>query len=436
MSALVLVHRGRWTDAAADAALEASGLSARDRAFAAALLFGSVERMVTLDWLLAPLLAKPLEKLDAEVRGILEAGLYQLLYMRVPARAAVDESVKLARAMGKASAAGLVNAVLRRAAAAPWAAGEAGPDFSAFRFESEAERVQVCYSLGAAVANAVMEALPGEYEDFLAASFAVPGQLCLRANTLSGTREALIEELREGGAKAREGSLPQAIYASLPGGLAAQPLFAAGRYHVQGEASQYACACLGAVPGLRVLDLCAAPGGKSATLAEMMGGGAGLTACDAAAARLPMITETLARLGITGAQVCQNDATVYDAGLCGQSRVLCDVPCSSLGVLAQKPDLRFSTGARFAALPDLQLKILATGARYVEKGGRLVYSTCTLRRQENQDVVANFLRENGNFRLTAPQNAPKGALLEEGMLTLLPHRCGMDGFFVAIMERI
>lgn len=226
------------------------------------------------------------------------------------------------------------------------------------------------------------------------------------------------------------------VCSRLPGVVTDDEAFKEGLYHVQGLASQLACACLGVKPGHKVLDLCAAPGGKTATLAQYLGGGAGLTACELRENRLPLISQTLQRLGITGAEVLLNDGTVYTPVLAGQDRVLCDVPCSGLGVLAQKPDLRLADGANFEQLPTLQLKLLSTAARYLKQGGRLVYSTCTVRRQENQAVVQAFLAQTPGYRLVPPAVQPPGAVPENGMMTLLPHTTGTDGFFVATIEKI
>lgn len=446
VSALVRVHRGGGASLAADRALAGPSLSPRDRAFAGALFFGAAERLVTLDALLDPLLSRPLARLDVEVRAILESGLYQLLYMRVPARAAVDESVKLARAFGKGSAGGLVNAVLRKASTryTPGEGVEEEPNAVAFRllgagpFESEEQRVGLLWSVSGAVARAVMESLPDEYEAFLAASFAAMGPeaftLPLRANTLRTTPEELAGLLERGGATAAPGPLPASLYAGLAGGVAAEPLFASGLYHVQGLASQYAVACLAPQPGEKVLDLCAAPGGKSATMAQEMGGAQGLTLRDLSAGRLEKARALFAREGLAGADIAAGDAAVYDAALAGQDAVLCDVPCSGLGVLGKKPDLRYAGGENFTSLPPLQLKILTNAARYVKQGGRLIYSTCTIRPQENAGVVRAFLAGNPGFELCTPPAQPGGALLEDGMMTLLPHRTGTDGFFIALMQ--
>lgn len=432
-AALLRMRRGGRANAIWNEALAAASLTERDRAFAGALFFGAAERLVTLEWLVEPCLSRPLHKLDEEVCVILLTGAYQLHYMRVPPRAAVDESVKLARAFGKSSAAGLVNAVLRALARDCDGKG-VGPDFEKSVFANELQRVCVTYSVSEAVASAVMRALPEAYHDFFAASFA-GRETCLRVNSLKTTALRLADTLAQWQVPVRAGQVENCLYAQLPGGVAHDTLFEQGWYHVQGEASQIACACLAVRPGMRVLDLCAAPGGKSATLAQYLGGGAGLTASDISGPRLELMRGTLRRLGIADVVMMQNDAAVYDPTLVGQDRVLCDVPCSGLGVLAQKPDLRYVT-RDFEQLPALQLKILRTAARYVKQGGRLVYSTCTIRPEENREVVCAFLAEQPDFTLTEPQIEPNGAVMNDKMMTILPQSSNMDGFFVASMVRV
>lgn len=425
-AAIARLHRGGYANLTANTLWDAFDLDAQQKAFAGALFYTAAERLVTLDALLAPFLKQPVEKLDVEIRAVLETGLCQMLYMNVPPRAAVHEAVQLARAFKKTSAAGLVNAVLRKAQSA---------QVEELQFGSEAERVSVLYSVSLAVAGAVMRALPESYEAFLAKAFEKP-ELCLRVNTLRTSDEELAGELRQEGAAVRAGQLEGCLYADMPGGVAHSGLFRQGMYHVQGEASQFACACVGAKPGAKVLDLCAAPGGKTATLAQQMRGGQGLVARDVRENRLPLIEQNLARLGIEGVRVQLGGAALYDKALEGQRRVLCDVPCSGLGVLAKKTDIRYATGENFETLPGLQLAILETAARYVAPGGRLVYSTCTVRQQENGDVVRNFLRGNPGFALIKPGCAPKGAVFDEEMVTILPHLTGLDGFFVATLERL
>lgn len=427
--AVVRLHKGGWANLTVKTTMADPALSLRDRAFATAVFYGTAERMRTIDTLLAPFIKKPLEKLDVEVRAILETAIYQIKYMRVPQSAAVNEAVKLTRSFGKSSASGFVNAVLRKASAAQL------PE----TFSSELERVCVTWSVGEAVAQAVMESLPGRYDAFFEASFG-GGKTCLRANSFKTTVPELVEMLSKNGISAAAGTVVGSVMAELAGGVAQDKLFAQGMYHVQGLSSQYACACLQAQPGMRLLDVCAAPGGKTATLAQdIFAGikpGGKLTAGEIRENRVPLIKELLNRLGIGEVDVILNDASVFNPDLSGQDRVLCDVPCSGLGVISSKPDLRYTNGDNFKELPALQLKILTTSSRYLNKGGKLVYSTCTVREQENADVVKEFLSRNPDFKLAEPVFLPDGALVNDKMVTILPNPMGWDGFFVATLERL
>lgn len=433
VGALIKVHGGGWSNLSLKNVLAAPSLSLRDRAFAAALFYGTAERLVTLDYLIAPLLKKPLERLDVEVRAVLETGLYQMLYMHVPPRAAVDEAVKLTRGFGKSSAAGFVNAVLRRLEDP---APPKGP------FADETERVSVLYSVSPAVARALMAALPGEYEAYLAASFRAP-RLCLRTNTFKTTTDKLEAALRQKGADVqRSDGLKDCLYVDLPGGVAGEGLFEEGLYQVQGEASQYAVACLAPRHGERVLDLCAAPGGKSAMAAMLMGAspgerpGAGVWACDVRENRVELMARGMKRMGLGGVRVLQNDASKANAALAGFDRVLCDAPCSGLGVLGKKPDLRYGDGGNWRQLEKLQAQILQNAAAATKRGGRLVYATCTIRREENENIVRGFLAQNEDFALVVPPKAPEGAVVRDNMMTILPQKTGLDGFFVATLERL
>ncbi len=486
--ALVRMHRGGYSHLAAKEALASPALSARDRAFAAAVFYGTAERLATLDYILTPFLTKgggqngrqkakknPVEKLDPEVRAVLETALYQLHYMRVPASAAVNEAVKLARAYGKKSAAGMVNAVLRRAA---------GVSPETLAFADEPTRVEVMGSFSPAVAACLMAEFPDEYNAFIEASFRQP-KAHLRANTLRVSPAELAETLGRAGITAHAAQPEGCVEAQSLAGLAEGPLFEKGLYHVQGAASQFLCANVAEAAktaggqNARVLDLCAAPGGKSATIAEILNrsatdgicgtrvpvsncridpgdacgsGRIAFTVCDVNPARLALAEKLFQRLGLsggaagpssgTGSPVCTfvvNDATVPTPAFAQEPRfdaVLCDVPCSGLGVLAKKPDLRYLDGTGFDELTQIQLKILETAKNYVKTGGFLIYSTCTIRKAENEDVVRTFLRGAKGFASAAVAHIPAGACVEDKMVTILPQRTGLDGFFMAVLQKV
>ncbi|MBD5093195.1 MAG: 16S rRNA (cytosine(967)-C(5))-methyltransferase RsmB [Subdoligranulum sp.] len=427
VAALMKQERSGYANLVLRHALDGFDGGARERAFFSAVFYGTVERMVTLDWLLQKFLKMPLTKLDAPVRAILRSGLYQARYLdSVPVHAAVNESVALTRRMGKASAAGMVNAVLRRAA---------GVDLSKEHFPDEITRLSVTYSVSPQLTRLLSEKCPAQCEGILQASFIQPS-LCVRVNTLQTDVSALEAAFAAEGVPTRRGHVPNSLYVSCQGDIAAHPLFQSGAFHVQGEASQLACAALCPKPGDTVLDLCAAPGGKSATLAQYMQNTGTLIACDAAQNRLPLVDKVWARLGVLCGEARQNDASVYAAGLPEADAVLCDVPCSGLGVLAKKPDIRLKTLEGLPELVRLQRAILETASRYVKPGGRLVYSTCTLNPDENAGVVRAFLAQHPGFCPRAAEPVLPGATKDDKFLTLYPQDTGTDGFFIALLERL
>ena len=214
------------------------------------------------------------------------------------------------------------------------------------------------------------------------------------------------------------------------------PYHHAGVFYSQEPSASSAAPLLGVQPGMRVLDLCAAPGGKSATLAQYMENKGTLVSCDAAQNRLTLVGGALERLGVACGRVLHNDAAVYNEAFAGADAVLCDVPCSGLGVLAKKPDIRQKTLDGLDGLVRLQRAILETAARYVRPGGRLVYSTCTLNPDENAGIVRPFLKEHPEFRTRSVECVLPGTTKDDDFLTLYPFRTGTDGFFIASLERL
>ncbi len=426
VAALMRQEKNGYANLVLKSALQRFDGTPRDRALAAAIFYGTVERLVTTDWILSRFLARPLASADAAVRAVLRTGLYQARWMQsVPVHAAVNESVALCRRMGRGSAAGMVNAVLRKAAVF---------DLESAAFSDDIERLCVRYSVSRPVAELLLRTMPEQCEAVLAASFQKPA-FCVRANTLKNTPAELCAIFRAHGIEAREGDVPGSVIAQWHGDLAAFPPFREGRFHVQGQASQLACQLVGACPGETVVDLCAAPGGKSATLAQWMENRGALISRDAAANRVPLIRKQLERLGITCGRVRAADGAVYDEALQGADRVLCDVPCSGLGTLSKKPDVRYKTLEGLEQLVDLQQKILETGARYVRRGGVCVYSTCTLNPEENGDVVRRFLKAHDEFSLCSASYLPHWARQTDCGICVEPLTPETDGFFIAVLRR-
>ena len=429
VSALVRQEQDGFSNLVLDAELKRQKLEGRDKAFASAIFYTVLEHRGTLDYILEQFLPKGLAKLDAPVREILRAALAQARYMQVPVSAAVNEAVKLTRAFKKSSASGLVNAVLRRACAY---------DLSTAVFRDEVERLMVLGSAGRDVAEFLHRNYPEEALEILTRS-ADGGLTSLRANPLKNTAEELCEKLLAAGAReARPGAVPGSVLARFEGSPAENELFRAGCYHVEGQASQLAALSVEAQPGETMLDLCAAPGGKSILLAEQMQNTGILYSCDAAENRVRLIRTAVERMGLTNVRTLCSDATKRNPALPQADRILTDVPCSGLGILAKKPDLRYKTldPARQAELLSTQAAILDTAARLLKPGGRLVYSTCTIDPAENQQQIAAFLQRHPEFSVVNPAvELPAGMQAGEHGILSVPTRTGMDGFFLCAMQK-
>lgn len=424
LAALVRCEKSGYSNLVLADELKKSGLVGRDRAFAARLVYGTVERKLTLRARLAPFLQRPLDQMPAELRCILYSGLYQALYMdSVPVSAAVNESVALSKKSGQGKAAGFVNAVLRRAA-------EGGQTPA---FQDETERLSVTYSVGRPVAGLLRKRYPERAEEICAASFRPPA-LVVRVNTLKTTDDELIKKLADEQVFAKGAGLAHALILEGAKDVTALACFQEGLFHVQGLASQLAAAALAVQKSDRVLDVCAAPGGKTATLAQSLGEKGSLTACELHQNRLPLIKTLLARIGAQNTAVCQKDAAVWDEALGLFDKVLCDVPCSGLGTLAKKPDIRYKDLDGLPTLIETQKNILNTAARYLAAGGVLVYSTCTINPQENERVTDEFLTRHPDWEADLPDYSAFGGQTAGSGVLFLP-TAGMDGFFIARLRK-
>lgn len=408
---------GAYSNLTIDSLIEKNGLDAREGAFAAALFYTVLERRLTIDHVLAAYCARGLASLSKPVLQTLRLGVCQLVWMDgVDDYAAVSESVNLTRALGCAKASGFVNGVLRaflRAdkAVLPVKGGTA-------------ERLSVEYSCPVWLVEAWLSAY-GEAAALrvLRASLGRP-PLYLRANTLRVSEGQLCERLAAEGVAAQLAEPPSGCLLARgrvePESLAS---FGEGLFHVQDRASQLCAAALGALPGERVLDVCAAPGGKSFTIAEHMENSGELVARDLHQKRARMVQCGAKRLGLSIIHASAGDAAVYDASLGSFDRVLCDVPCSGFGVIRRKPEIKYKPQKSVEGLPEIQYKILKTSTHYLKSGGTLVYSTCTLLPAENEQVVQRLLEEaDGAFDLVEQRTYTGGD-------------ADTDGFFVSVLKK-
>ena len=426
LNALITCRRqSGWSNAVLKQTIARDKLDPREAALATRLCYGVVQNRGRLDFYLRQLLTGSLKKLHPAVRDILHMGLYQIYDMdKIPDSAAVNESVTLARKYGAPGSDRLVNAVLRNAVRTKGTLQE--PTSYEDRYSHPAELVSL-----------LKTALPkGTLEGVLKANNEAP-KTVIQVNTLKTNGAALLEQLRREGVEAEpHGWMPECLVLGSTGSLEKLPSFQQGLFYVQDPASRLSVQCAGLQKGFRVLDCCAAPGGKSFAAAMAMEGRGSICSCDIHPHKIQLIENGAARLGLGILQARLQDASEFVPEWEGaMDAVLVDAPCSGLGIIRKKPDIRYRDLKENEALPALQKKILANQARYVKKGGVLLYSTCTLLPRENQDVVEDFLKTHPEFsleKLELPQIFPENTT---GMLTLLPGQWDTDGFFISKMRR-
>ena len=443
---LMAVEAGRaYPGLAVDRALERGQLLPADRRLVTELVHGVTRARNTLDWALAAHLQRPLDDLPSPIRNALRLGAYQILYLdRIPAAAACDESVKLARRYGHSGTAGLVNAVLRRIA-------QAGlpplPDLEA----DPISHLSLAHHHPPWLVRRWLDRLGREAALALLAANNRPAVTSIRANQLRAGPAELQRELETQGATVRPGTLlPEALLLADHPPIRSLKAFAEGRFQVQDESSMLAARVVNPRPGWLVIDACAAPGGKTTHLAELMGDRGQVVAIDLSSARLRLVREAADRLGLRSIRTVHGDARDMARLVPGPAdAVLVDAPCSGLGTLRRRSDLRWTRQAGdFAALAQLQGSLLEAAASRVKPGGVLVYSTCSTEPEENEQVVNALLERITGFRredpvavlpdqarmaLTARRGQPAAG--SETYLDLWPHVHGTDGFFLARLRR-
>ena len=406
----------QYSNIALDTAIKRADLTAPDRGLLTTLVYGVIERQITLDAIIDSLTDRKSEEISPDVRTLLRLGLYQLAYLdRVPDHAAVNETVNMAPKRSR----GFVNAILRAFIRSEKEIPIPNKETDAVGYLS------VKYSFCPALCRKFIDTFSLERTEQLFAAFGETPDLTLRTNTLCISREELIQKIGEQGIRAlptKESEVGIRVCDRSP--VTELYGFADGLFFVQDEASQLCVKALDAKEGMRVLDACACPGSKSFGAAIDMNNTGEVISCDLHRNKLSLVESGAARLGISILTTEERDARNQNEEWLGTfDRVLCDVPCSGFGVFAKKPELRYKDPAASAALPDIQLAILKNASQYVKIGGKLVYSTCTLLPTENDWNVDRFLKDNDHFNLW-------------DVRTLYPDTDGTDGFFYAVMERV
>ena len=407
-------------------------LNGLDASFLSALVYGVLERKLTLEYIIRQYSSIRIKKIEKKTLIVLYLGFYQLLYMdKVPDSAAVNESVKLCKQLKLFHSAGFVNAVLRNFVRAE----------KAYKLPDENDTVKylsVVYSCP----ESLVEELIGDYgreltETILKGTLGRP-PVTIRVNTLKTDKQTLMKELNEQGIGCEEISfLENSLNLSHTGSLENIPQFQKGEFFVEDAASQLCGEVLGAEKGESIVDVCAAPGGKSFYSAIRMQDQGQIYSYDIHEHKLGLIQKTAEKLGITIINAGLRDAS-QPTDLPQSDRILCDVPCSGLGILRRKPEIRYKTDTNIDILTKLQYSILCISARSLPTDGILVYSTCTLRKEENHAIIRRFLSEHPDFvgeSISLPDGIAHQIEEDDCCLTLFPGVDNTDGFFIAKLRK-
>lgn len=415
---------GAWSSALSDAMKTKYDLDSRSLSLAVSISLGVLQSTALLDYYI-DLNSKSASKIEPKVRDIMRSGAYQLIFMdKIPASAAVNESVALCKKLGYSRASGFCNAVLRKIASC----ADKLPEPPG---KGTAKYLSVKYSHPQQLAQYIVDRRGYDAaEAFLAADNTIP-DTCLQVNTLKITPDELMARLLAE-------SIPCSMHPWLPncivtaGSVSSMPGFDEGLFYVQDPAAKCAVLAAALEPGMYVLDSCAAPGGKSFAAAIAMRNEGSIDSCDLHDKKIRLISEGAQRLGLSCINAFSHDAREpfyrqYDA-------IIADVPCSGYGVIRKKPEIRYKPLEDSASMPAIQAAILDNLSKYVKPGGVIVYSTCTVLERENEDVVKAFLRAHAEFSAEG-FTLPNGETAADGYITFWPDIHGTDGFFVSKLRR-
>jgi ribosomal RNA small subunit methyltransferase RsmB len=422
LSLLKCEEAQKFSNLEVDAVIRKHGLTGPERALYTNLVYGTIERKITLDYLIEKFSSVKFASIEPKVLCILRLGAYQLMYLdRIPARAACDESVELSKLYCNRGASGFVNAVLREFTRRMDKLPLPDQNTEPYKYMSVVYSCPewLCYMwesmYGAEKAHGILEAMN------------IHPYLTLRVNSLLATRDEVYEDLKNEGIAVIPTRLsPHGIRLNQFVPVSELHWLNEGLCYVQDEASQLCVAELAPKPGETVIDACSCPGGKTFGCALTMENRGRVIALDLHENKLSLVRRGAQGLGINIIETKTHNGTAAFPPFKGiADRVLCDAPCSGLGVISKKPDLRFKTPEDLGRLPEIQFRLLSASAEYVKPGGTLLYSTCTLSKAENEAVAQRFA-----------ESAPGFAFEGFGMRTLFPQEFGTDGFFMAKFKRV
>ncbi len=413
LNALMEVRQSAYSNITLNKFLNEAELSVADRSFATALFYGVLDRTITLDYVLSKFIKTPLKKVQPFALENLRMALYQIMYMdKVPDSAAVNEAVKMVKSSKQKHLSGFINGVLRSVLRADIIL----PD------GKDSHSLSVKYSCPEWIINSFIDDYGFDNTLCLLEHSLLSPPVTLRVNTVKTDVTSLADKLSCEGITVKNSLIDGAL--EIVGGIdvTKSASYCEGLFHIQDTASQTAVSVLNPNKYEKVLDICAAPGGKTFTMAQYMENKGEIVACDLYEKRVQLIKKGAERLGLNNITVVKNDATVKNETFGQFDAILCDVPCSGLGVIRRKPEIKYKDICEYTDITLIQSQILENAAQLLNEDGRILYSTCTLRRCENEGVVQRFLDKYPQYELKYQR-------------TFMPHTDGSDGFYCALLQK-
>lgn len=402
-------------------------------AFISALFYGVLERKITLDYIISQYISKDIKKIDKQILVILEMAVYQMVFMdKIPDNSAVDEAVKLVPYARKTSAKTFVNGVLRNFI-------RAGKKFD---YPDIKDDKIYYYSIFYSCPKWLIELLISQYDEDYATKFLEnslrKNQITIRVNSLKTTPKKLIGYLEKYNVTAIEHpSIENCMYVKHMGSIDKLAQYKQGLFYVQDISSQLCVKALNTKAGEHIIDICSAPGSKTFTIAQIMQNEGRIDSFDIHDHKIKILKESAKRLGISIVDARIQDGCVFNGTIALADKVLCDVPCSGIGIISKKPEIKYKPEEEIKNLYEIQANILNNASKYLKVGGILVYSTCTLNKKENEDIILEFLKQNKDFKpLIFGDVLGKMEYSNEFMVTLNPIKDNCDGFFICRMQKI
>lgn len=426
-------YNGGYSNIVIDNILNNSNLNRKDKSFVTAIFYGVLERSIELDYIISICSNIKLKKISKDNLEILRIGIYQIKYMdKVPNSAAINESVNLAKIRKQFKSTGFINAVLRSVA----------KNIDAIKFPDKSKNALLYYSVKYSCPEWLVEHFVNCYGSINAIeildSLSGNPPLIIRTNTIKNSTDDLIEFLKQEGIESKKLLIDNSLEINLTDSIANLKAFSEGRFHVEDLASQICCEILDPREGQTVIDVCAAPGGKSFNIAQRMNNKGKVLSFDLYESKVNLINNEAKRLGIKIINAKVRDASKDENDLPFADRILCDVPCSGLGIIKRKPEIRYKSKEILDSLTSLQYLILCRSEKFIKKDGILIYSTCTLNPLENSYIADRFLKEHTNYEpyiIKLPKGIKRGIEEPLNQLTLLPNKNSTDGFFIAAFKR-